>query len=999
MLLILLQIQTAYMLAVTTINSTSLSAPPVPCLLDQASALLELKESFNTTGGDSTTFLTWTADTDCCSWHGVSCGSAGGRVASLNLSGRQLQASGLDPALFRLTWLKHLDLSGNDFSVSQLPTAGFEQLTQLTHLDLSDTNFVGPVPASIGRLKSLIFLDLSTSFYAYDFDDENRLTYYTSDNLWQLWVPNMETLLADLTNLEVIRLGMVNLSGNGAQWCDYLARFSPKLKVISLPYCLLPGPICRSLSALTSLTVIELHYNHLSGPVPEFLAGLSNLTVLQLSTNKFQGYFPSIIFKHKKLQTIDLSRNPGISGVLPVFSQDSSLENLFVNDTSFSGTIPSSISNLKSLKMLGLGARGFSGVLPSSIGELKSLELLEVSGLQLVGSIPSWISNMASLRVLKFSYCGLSGQIPSWIGNLSDLTELALCSCNFSGKIPPQISNLTRLQVLQLQSNNFVGMVQLSAFSKMQNLSVFNLSNNELHVVEGENSSLPVSFPKIEFLRLASCRMSSFPRFLRHLDYITGLDLSDNQIHGAIPQWIWDTLNGSYILLLNVSHNMFTSVGSEEPLLPVDIEYFDLSFNNFSGPIPIPRDGSVTLDYSSNQFSSMPDFSNYLSSTLFLKASRNSLSENISQSICGAVRSLLLIDLSYNNLSGSIPSCLLEDASALQVLSLKGNRFVGELPDNISKGCALEALDLSGNLIDGRLPRSLVSCRNLEILDIGSNRISDSFPCWMSTLPKLQVLILRSNKFTGKLLDPSNNTHDRNECEFTQLRIVDLASNNLSGTLSAGWFKMLKSMKTRSDNETLVMENQYYHVQPYQFTVAITYKGYDRTISKILTTLVLIDISNNSFYGIIPEDVGDLLLLRSLNMSHNALEGPIPVQFGTLKQLESLDLSSNELSGEIPQELALLYFLSVLNLSYNMLAGPIPESSQFSTFSNSSFLGNSGLCGPPVSKQCSNTTETSLPHASEKDLADVLLFMFTALGFGVFFSITVIVIWARHNRK
>ncbi|EES15846.1 hypothetical protein BDA96_08G081800 [Sorghum bicolor] len=1002
MLLILLQIHTAYMLAVTTVNSTSLSAsPPVRCLLDQASALLELKESFNTTGGDSTTFLTWTAETDCCSWHGVSCGSgsAGGHVTSLNLGGRQLQASGLDPALFRLTSLKHLDLSGNDFSVSQLPATGFERLTQLTHLDLSDTNFAGPVPASIGRLKSLIFLDLSTSFYAHDFDDENRLTNFTSDYLWQLSVPNMETLLADLTNLEVIRLGMVNLSGNGAQWCNYLARFSPKLKVLSLPYCLLPGPICRSLSALTSLTVIELHYNHLSGPVPEFLVGFSNLTVLQLSTNKFEGYFPSIIFKHKKLQTIDLSRNPGISGVLPAFSQDSSLEKLFLNDTKFSGTIPSSISNLKSLKMLGLGARGFSGVLPSSIGELKSLELLEVSGLQLVGSIPSWISNMASLRVLKFFYCGLSGQIPSCIGNLSHLTELALYSCNFSGKIPPQISNLTRLQVLLLQSNNFEGTVELSAFSKMQNLSVLNLSNNELRVVEGENSSLPVSLPKIKFLRLASCRMSSFPSFLRHLDYITGLDLSDNQIYGAIPQWIWGILNGSYMLLLNVSHNKFTSIGSEEPLLPVDIEYFDLSFNNFSGPIPIPRDGSVTLDYSSNQFSSMPDFSNYLSSTLFLKASRNSLSENISQSICGAVRSLLLIDLSYNKLSGSIPPCLLEDASALQVLSLQGNRFVGELPDNISKGCALEALDLSGNLIDGRLPRSLVSCRNLEILDIGSNQISDSFPCWMSTLPKLQVLILKSNKFTGQLLDPSYNTHNANECEFTQLRIVDMASNNLSGTLSAEWFKMLKSMKTRSDNETLVMENQYYHVQPYQFTVAITYKGYQRTISKILTTLVLIDISKNSFYGTIPEDVGDLLLLSGLNMSHNTLEGPIPVQFGRLKQLESLDLSSNELSGEIPQELASLNFLSVLNLSYNMLVGRIPESSQFSTFPNSSFLGNTCLCGPPMSKQCSNTTETILPQASEKDSKHVLMFMFTALGFGVFFSITVIVIWGSHSRK
>ncbi|CAD6268008.1 unnamed protein product [Miscanthus lutarioriparius] len=1000
MLLVLLRIHTIYMLAVTTTYTNCMCIPPAPCLLEQASSLLRLKHSFNTTGGDSATFQSWIAGTDCCSWDGVGCGSADGRVTSLDLGGRQLQASGLEPALFSLTSLNHLNLSGNDFSMAHLPATGFEQLIELSYLDLSDTNLAGSVPAGIGRLKNLVYLDLSTSFYIVDFDNENRAIFYDSDSIWQLSVPNLDILLAELTNLEELHLGMVNLSGNGPQWCNDLARFTPNLQVLSLPYCSLSGSICKSISDLQSLRVMDLHYNHLSGPVPEFLAGFSNLTVLQLSTNKFEGWFPPIIFRHKKLQTLDISVNLGISGVLPTFTQDSSLENLFVNHTNFSGTIPSSISNLKSLKMLGLGARGFYGVLPSSIGELKSLEWLELSGLQLVGSMPPWISNLTSLRVLKFFYCGLSGRIPSWIGNLRQLTKLALYSCNFHGEIPPHISNLTQLQTLLVHSNNFLGKVQLSTvFSNMKNLTVLNLSNNELHVVDGENSSSLVSFPKIEFLRLASCRMSSFPSILRHLHGITGLDLSDNQIHGPIPRWAWENWNGSYIYLLNISHNMFTDIGSD-PLLPVHIQFFDVSFNNLEGPMPIPQHGSVTLDYSNNQFSSLPlNFSSYLIGTLLFKASKNRLSGNIPPSISSAVRTLQLIDLSNNNLTGSIPSCLMKDVSTLQVLNLRENKLAGELPDSINKGCALEALDLSGNWIEGKIPRSLVACRNLEILDIGSNQISDSFPCWMSTLPKLQVLVLKSNKFTGQLLDPSYDTVDRNKCAFTELRIADISSNNFTGTLPVGWFKMLKSMTTRSDNETLVMQNQYYHGQTYHFTAAITYKGNYMTNLNILRTLVLIDISDNAFCGTIPESIGELVLLLGLNMSHNVLEGPIPAQFGSLKQLESLDLSSNELSGEIPEELASLNFLSTLNLSYNMLAGRIPESSQFSTFSNISFLGNIGLCGPPVSKQCSNTTETSLPHASEKDFEDVLLFMFTALGFGIFFSITVIVIWGRHSRK
>lgn len=436
MLLILLQIQIACILSATT-SSNSLSTPRTPCLPDQAQALLELKNSFNTTASHYTTFRSWVAGADCCSWDGVRCDTANGRVTSLNLKGRQLQASVLEPALFRLTSLKHLDLSGNDFNMSQLPATGFELLTELSYLDLSDTNFAGYVPAGISHLQNLVYLDLSTNFYVVNFDNENRAIYYDSDAFWQLSVPNLETLLSKLTNLEELHLGMVNLSTN--RWCENLARYNPKLQVLSLPYCYLSGPICRSLSTLKLLTVIELHYNHLSGSVPEFLAGFSNLTVLQLSKNKFEGQFPFIIFQHNNLQTIDLSENPGITGILPNFSQDSRLENLYVNSTNFSGIVPSSISNLKWLKKLDLGATGFSGMLPSSIGQLKSLELLRVSGFELEGSISSWISNLTSLTALQLFDCGLSGPIPSSIGKLRGLTNLAFYGCKFTGEIPPQI--------------------------------------------------------------------------------------------------------------------------------------------------------------------------------------------------------------------------------------------------------------------------------------------------------------------------------------------------------------------------------------------------------------------------------------------------------------------------------------------------------------------------------------------------------------------------------
>lgn len=113
-----------------------------------------------------------------------------------------------------------------------------------------------------------------------------------------------------------------------------------------------------------------------------------------------------------------------------------------------------------------------------------------------------------------------------------------------------------------------------------------------------------------------------------------------------------------------------------------------------------------------------------------------------------------------------------------------------------------------------------------------------------------------------------------------------------------------------------------------------------------------------------------------------------------------MDLSSNGISGEIPQEISSLDFLTTLNLSNNILEGSIPESPHFSTFSNRSFMGNTGLCGPPLSKQCSNkTTPNSALHDLEDKSVDVILFLFVGLGFGVGFAIAIIVIWVLPLRK
>jgi hypothetical protein len=134
-----------------------------------------------------------------------------------------------------------------------------------------------------------------------------------------------------------------------------------------------------------------------------------------------------------------------------------------------------------------------------------------------------------------------------------------------------------------------------------------------------------------------------------------------------------------------------------------------------------------------------------------------------------------------------------------------------------------------------------------------------------------------------------------------------------------------------------------YQASVYQDSVTITFKDATLSVTKIETSLKLIDLSNNSFEGSIPGSIGRLVSLHGLNMSHNNFTGQISSQLHNLTRLESMDLSCNNLSGEIPQEFTSLTSLSWLNLSYNNLIGRIPQGNQFLSFPSSSFEGNSAL--------------------------------------------------------
>ncbi|MFQ6624297.1 hypothetical protein Gotur_004402 [Gossypium turneri] len=95
----------------------------------------------------------------------------------------------------------------------------------------------------------------------------------------------------------------------------------------------------------------------------------------------------------------------------------------------------------------------------------------------------------------------------------------------------------------------------------------------------------------------------------------------------------------------------------------------------------------------------------------------------------------------------------------------------------------------------------------------------------------------------------------------------------------------------------------------YAYGLSFTVKGSETEFQSVLTSWMVIDFSDNQFFGELPKTLGELHSLIVLNLSHNCLTGPIPSSLGDLSELESLDLSSNKFQGRIPTELTNLGFL------------------------------------------------------------------------------------------
>ncbi|KAI5593650.1 hypothetical protein BDE02_03G027600 [Populus trichocarpa] len=657
------------------------------CLEEERIGLLEIQSLIDP---DRFYLRDWVDSSNCCEWPRIECDNTTRRVIQLSLSGATDFRLGdwvLNASLFLpLKELQILDL-GTARLVGCLENEGFEVLSsKLRKLDLSQNRFNNDnsILSCLTGLSTLKSLDLS----------DNGLTFGSG---------GFKVFSSRLKKLESL-----HLSSNQCNDSIFpsLTGFS-SLKFLDLSYNQLTGSINSfqlQPMRLGKLENLDLSFNRLNSSILSILSGLSSLKSLDLSFNMLTGSGFEIISSHLgKLENLDLSYNIFNDSILSHLHGLSYLKslnlsgNMLLGSTTINGLRKLEyLQSLPSLKTLSLKDTNLSQAtffysstleelyldntsLPvnflQNIGALHALKVLSVGGCDLHGTLPAqgWCE-LKNLKQLDLSGNNFGGSLSNCLGNLSSLQLLDVSENQFTGNIASgPLTNLISLEFLSLSNNLFEVPTSMKPFMNHSNLKFFSSENNRLVIEPAAFDNLIPKF-QLVFFRLSKTTEAlnvEIPDFLYYQYDLRVLDLSHNNITGMFPSWLLK--NNTRLEELWLSENSFVGALQLQDHPHPNMIELDISKNNMNGQIP--KDICLI-------------FPNLWS----LRMAKNGFTGGI-PSCLGNISSFSILDLSDNQLS----TVKLEQLTTIMFLNLSNNNLGGQIPTSVFNSSSLGFLYLSDN--------------------------------------------------------------------------------------------------------------------------------------------------------------------------------------------------------------------------------------------------------------------------------------------------------------
>ncbi|KAJ9153490.1 hypothetical protein P3X46_026921 [Hevea brasiliensis] len=502
---------------------------------------------------------------------------------------------------------------------------------------------------------------------------------------------------------------------------------------------------------------------------------------------------------------------------------------------------------------------------------------LDLSFMGLWGTIPPEIGKLSFLSSFTITNNSFHGSLPGELAHLPRLKIVDIANNNFSGEIPSLFNFLPKLERLVLHGNNFMGTLPTWLFN-ISTLKHVNLSHNLLH----GNIPAPAEFGNIE-----------------------EIDVSWNQISGSIPSTFW---NMSLLRLISFGFNGLSGSLPDDLCQKLTLlQVLAVAGNGLFGPIP------------SNNLSQCRELN-------ILSLWDNKFDGGIPRDI-GKLTNLKGLYLGFNKLTGRIPTEI-GNCTLLVEIALRQNYLTGKIPDEISQLLKLQILELGANNLTGTIPSSIFNISELLVIELPINSLSGRLPPTVGRwLPNLKVLTLWENKLDGPIPSSISNA--------SMLTMLALSWNSFSGVVPAalGNLRLLQSLAFKAN--FLTTESSTSEIN---FLASLTNCKYLKNlwisenplngflptqIGNLSSSLEIIYADFCNIKGSIPMGIGNLSSLIVLNLSNNELTGPIPKTVGSLQKLQVLRLEGNELKGSIPPELCQLQSLGSLSLGGNELYGPL----------------------------------------------------------------------------